>query len=358
LNKKRKYDAFICHASEDKKKVARPLAEELEIHGLRVWYDEFSLRYGDSLSGSIDYGLSRSEYGIVILSKKFFQKKWPRHELNTLISQQVRKNKRIILPIHHNISEDEIAKYSSIMADSYAAKSSEGIKNIAAKFYKHIRGIRVLYDFSSDTKLKNNISTLSKSVANRERQIKETEDEMLHIVLTKIYLITKGYRNAFIHFVTFLKSICTSRNEEKRVEKCINNMITQSLISSRALGTISITHYGIKKIERLLENSTRKSPSMQASQIRNSIKKTELANIVEIQKLRFEMLKRASSSRTEVANLFEIGKPTGIEREKLERVYFYLQDEELIEFYALGGDFIITNRGKELLSNRNLDRIL
>lgn len=192
MNKKRKYDAFICHASEDKKKVARPLAEELEIHGLRVWYDEFSLRYGDSLSGSIDYGLSRSEYGIVILSKKFFQKKWPRHELNTLISQQVRKNKRIILPIHHNIS-----------ADSYAAKSSEGIKNIAAKFYKHIRGIRVLYDFSSDTKLKNNISTLSKSVANRERQIKETEDEMLHIVLTKIYLITNGYCNAFIHFVTF-----------------------------------------------------------------------------------------------------------------------------------------------------------
>jgi hypothetical protein len=79
---------------------------------------------------------------------------------------------------------------------------------------------------------------------------------------------------------------------------------------------------------------------------------------VELQKLRFEMLKRAYSSGTEVANLFEIGKPMGIEREKLERIYFYLQDEELIEFYALGGDFIITNRGKELLSNRNLDRIL
>jgi hypothetical protein len=133
LNRKRKYDVFICHASEDKEKVARPLAEELEIHGLRVWYDEFSLRYGDSLSGSIDCGLSKSDYGVVILSKKFFQKKkkWPRHELNTLISKQVRRNKRIILPIHHNISEVEIARYSSIMADSYAAKSSEGIKNIA-----------------------------------------------------------------------------------------------------------------------------------------------------------------------------------------------------------------------------------
>ena len=46
---KKKWDLFICHASEDKEVVARPLAEYLREKGYRVWYDEFSLKIGDSL---------------------------------------------------------------------------------------------------------------------------------------------------------------------------------------------------------------------------------------------------------------------------------------------------------------------
>ena len=138
-------DAFICHASEDKEELARPLAEELINHGLKIWYDEFSLSYGDSISESIDHGLAISKYGIVILSKTFFEKGWTRQELNALLTKQVRVKKRIILSIWHDLSEDEIAMYSPMMVDSFAARSNEGIKNIAAKFYKQIRGIRTLY---------------------------------------------------------------------------------------------------------------------------------------------------------------------------------------------------------------------
>ena len=43
------HDFFICHASEDKDAVARPLAEELQSRGFSVWYDEFELDVGDSL---------------------------------------------------------------------------------------------------------------------------------------------------------------------------------------------------------------------------------------------------------------------------------------------------------------------
>ena len=64
------FEAFISHASEDKEFV-RPLALELKRLGIKIWYDEFSLHIGDSLSGSIDRGLLLSDYGIVIVSKKF-----------------------------------------------------------------------------------------------------------------------------------------------------------------------------------------------------------------------------------------------------------------------------------------------
>lgn len=65
---------FISHASEDKDDIARPLAEELGEQGYEVWYDEYSLKIGDSLSQEIDRGLSSCDYGVVILSKSFFEK--------------------------------------------------------------------------------------------------------------------------------------------------------------------------------------------------------------------------------------------------------------------------------------------
>ena len=78
------YDAFISHASEDKDDFVRPLAEFLDRAGLSVWYDEFSLSAGDSLSRSIDKGLARSRFGIVVLSNSFLQKRWPEYELRGL----------------------------------------------------------------------------------------------------------------------------------------------------------------------------------------------------------------------------------------------------------------------------------
>ena len=62
----KKWDAFISHASEDKDSIVRELTTELQKFHLKVWYDEFSLNVGDSLSKSIDEGLIYSNFGIII----------------------------------------------------------------------------------------------------------------------------------------------------------------------------------------------------------------------------------------------------------------------------------------------------
>src|SRR5215468_6161630 len=63
------FDVFISHASEDKDDLVRPVAAALQQNRVEVWYDEFSLRAGDSLRRSIDIGLSKCRYGVVVLSK-------------------------------------------------------------------------------------------------------------------------------------------------------------------------------------------------------------------------------------------------------------------------------------------------
>ena len=117
------YDVFISHASEDKDAVIRPLANALVQHGLRVWYDEFELKIGDSLRRKIDKGLANSRFGIVVLSRDFIKKGWTNYELDGIISKAV-SGEQVMLPIWHEITKQEIIAYSPSLADKVARNTS------------------------------------------------------------------------------------------------------------------------------------------------------------------------------------------------------------------------------------------
>ncbi|MGK7895888.1 MAG: toll/interleukin-1 receptor domain-containing protein [Xenococcus sp. (in: cyanobacteria)] len=124
-------DFFISHATEDKNEVARPLAMELTKRGFTVWFDEFELRLGDSLTEKINEGLAKSQYGIVVLSESFFRKRWPQEELNGLMARSTSSQNKVILPIWHNITKAYLLEHAPILADKCAAKTSWGIDKIA-----------------------------------------------------------------------------------------------------------------------------------------------------------------------------------------------------------------------------------
>lgn len=117
------YDVFVSHASEDKDDFVRDFVKCLQQHGLKVWYDEFTLRVGDSLRRSIDNGLKNSRYGIVVLSEAFFNKEWPQRELDGLFAREV-NGEKVILPIWHKISKNEVLNFSPIIADMLALNTS------------------------------------------------------------------------------------------------------------------------------------------------------------------------------------------------------------------------------------------
>lgn len=133
------YDVFICHASEDKDDFVRPLAEKLRQHHIDVWYDEFSLSIGDSLTQKIDEGLSRSRYGIVVLSQNFFRKPWAKRELNGLTSREMIEGKDLILPIWHRVDAQDVMQYSPPLADKKAGSSGDGINSLIRELIKKIK---------------------------------------------------------------------------------------------------------------------------------------------------------------------------------------------------------------------------
>lgn len=127
-----KYDVFISHASEDKENFVRELADTLmKEYNINVWYDEFSIKWGDSLRKSIDKGLKSSKFGIVVISKSFIKKGWTNYELDGLFQKEMTYGKTI-LPIWHDITKDDVQDFSPSLAGRKALNTSMyTIKEIA-----------------------------------------------------------------------------------------------------------------------------------------------------------------------------------------------------------------------------------
>src|SRR5436309_15695124 len=104
---KKTWDVFISHAWEDKESFVRPLAVSLNQLETEVWFDEFSLRPGNSLSSSIDQGLATSRFGLVIISPNFIGKAWPERELSGLVSREIVEG-RVIIPIWHRVTRKQV----------------------------------------------------------------------------------------------------------------------------------------------------------------------------------------------------------------------------------------------------------
>lgn len=123
-------DVFICHAHEDKADVARPLADLLRRAGLTVWYDEYSLKVGDRISERINHGLANARFGVVILSRRFFDKEWTKNELGALLAREAGGEKRI-LPVWHDLDAEYLNRNYPVLSDRYALRTTDGLSGVA-----------------------------------------------------------------------------------------------------------------------------------------------------------------------------------------------------------------------------------
>lgn len=119
------YDVFVSHAWEDKKDFVDKLVTELNALGVKVWYDQRQISWGDSMRERIDEGLSRSKFGIVVISPNYIAegKYWTKTELDGLFQVESVSGKTI-LPIWHNITKEEVLEYSPMIAGRFAMTSA------------------------------------------------------------------------------------------------------------------------------------------------------------------------------------------------------------------------------------------
>ena len=132
--------AFISHDSRDKESLVRELAMEMNKLMCPVWYDEYSLKVGDSLRASIERGLKEASKCVVVLSPNFFSNEgWSRAEFDSIYTREIIEKNQVMLPIWHNVSVRDVYDYSPRLADKWALNSELGAKQLARLLVNAVR---------------------------------------------------------------------------------------------------------------------------------------------------------------------------------------------------------------------------
>ena len=92
------YDVFLSHSAKDKA-VVRPLAERLRKDGLKVWFDEWVLKPGDSIPAKIEEGLEHSRVLVLCMSAHAFGSDWAQLEAGTFRFRDPLNQDRLFTPL-------------------------------------------------------------------------------------------------------------------------------------------------------------------------------------------------------------------------------------------------------------------
>jgi hypothetical protein len=132
MDEDKKWDFFISHAFQDARDIAKPLSDALNAKGLLSWYADYSLKAGDNIRASIEYGLARSRFGIVILSKQFLEMRWTQIELNDLATREM-NGMKVLLPVWDKVGFRDVYDYSPVLADRVAVSTEKGLEYVVQR---------------------------------------------------------------------------------------------------------------------------------------------------------------------------------------------------------------------------------
>ncbi len=122
---RKKYDVFISHASKDKSDYVDLLNIAVRRLGINVFYDTDVLSWGDNWKKVILDGTSNSEFAIIVISRNFFGREWTERELNEFLNQQNESGQKIVLPLLHGITLEELQKNYPELVDIQCINSKD-----------------------------------------------------------------------------------------------------------------------------------------------------------------------------------------------------------------------------------------
>ena len=133
------YHAFVSYAREDEEFVEK-LVGELTARGLRVWWDKKELLVGDNIRASIEKGLTRSAYGITVISPDSINKTWPTDERGGLYARQTNTGSTVVLPVWRGLNSEDVQNEMPMEANTQAIiAEDDDAESAADELFRNIQ---------------------------------------------------------------------------------------------------------------------------------------------------------------------------------------------------------------------------
>ena len=94
---------------------------------------------GDSLRESIEKGLKESKKCIRLITPNFLtNQRWTKREFASIFTREVMKNEKLVLPIWHSVTAEQVYEYSPSLADRVARHWTTGNEQALAHEIRRI----------------------------------------------------------------------------------------------------------------------------------------------------------------------------------------------------------------------------
>lgn len=131
------WDCFVSHASEDKQDFVDPLVQALKGRQKSVWYDKEQLYVGDDLLRSIEAGLKRSRFVVVVVSRHSLQKPgWVESEWAAVLNRQTTLGDKRVLPVRIGLKHDEFVQQQTFLSRYVTADGDKGVEHVASELVR------------------------------------------------------------------------------------------------------------------------------------------------------------------------------------------------------------------------------
>ncbi len=126
------WDAFLCHAWDDRQGSAKELHDLLEARGVRVWFSEKDLGLGVPMMRAIDKGLVNSRVGVVLVTPAMLRRLPAEGIADQELSALLRRER--LVPVVHGTTYEELEKVSLLLASRAGLSTAEeSMPDVAAK---------------------------------------------------------------------------------------------------------------------------------------------------------------------------------------------------------------------------------
>ena len=106
-----KFDVFLSHSVKDKD-TARDIANRLKSDGVRVWFDDWEIKPGDSIPSKIEDGLQHSRVLVLCMSAAALAADWPQLESHTFRFKDPLNHNRRFIPLRFARLKGSLAQFN------------------------------------------------------------------------------------------------------------------------------------------------------------------------------------------------------------------------------------------------------